>query len=126
MKLSIKPYSLDFKHPFGVSSNTRHNTISVFIKLQTGEFTGYGEACIPEYLGETLPDTQAFLETAATVLHDKNESFDIEETIAEIDLLSQKNNAGKAALDIALHDLKGKICGKPFYEMIGIGKSEPM
>jgi L-alanine-DL-glutamate epimerase-like enolase superfamily enzyme len=126
MKISIKPYSLDFKHPFGVSSNTRHNTISVFIKLEAAGKTGYGEACIPEYLGETLSDTVAFLESSAELLKDLDGSFELQQIIADIDSRSEKNNAAKAALDIALHDLKGKIAEKPFYELAGIGKSEPM
>ncbi len=128
MKVSIKPYSLDFKHPFGVSSNTRHNTISVFVKLEAGGYTGFGEACIPEYLGETLSDTRTFLESAAVFLENKSDAdaSDPDHLIKEIDSFSEKNNAAKAALDIALHDLQAKIAGKPYYEIIGIGKSEPM
>jgi L-Ala-D/L-Glu epimerase len=126
MKLSIKPYSLDFRHPFGVSSNTRHNTISVFVRLEVAGHTGYGEACIPEYLGESVTDTIVFLETAATLLSPVETGFDAVKLIKEIDGLSEKNNAAKAALDIALHDLYGKIAGKPFYELAGMGKSEPM
>jgi len=126
MKVSIKPYSLEFKHPFGVSSNIRHNTISVFLKLEAGAYTGFGEACIPEYLGETLSDTLAFLEAAGKLLENADQLFDLTQTINAVDSLSEKNNAGKAAVDIALHDLKGKILNMPFYEMAGIGKSEPM
>jgi L-Ala-D/L-Glu epimerase len=126
MKLSIRPYSLDFKHPFGVSSNTRHNTISVFIRIEHNGIQGFGEACIPEYLGETVADTVAFLEQAASALGGEGSDFEPEKIIRRIDALSDGNNAAKAAIDIALHDFQGRMLDKPFYEIAGIGKSEPM
>ena len=65
MVLVYKPYLLEFKHPFGVSSNTRTHTQSVFTRIEHEGFFGYGEACLPVYLGETLEDTLVFLEKAA-------------------------------------------------------------
>ncbi len=124
MILSYKTFVLEYRHPFGVSSNTRTTTTSVFIKIQSNGKTGYGEACLPVYLGETVEGTVAFFEKAKPVLVQKN-NVDITEINREIDLLSAGNNAAKAAIDIALNDLFGKIAGKPVYELLSIGKSEP-
>jgi len=126
MQLSYQPYTLQFKHPFGVSSNTRKETPSVFIKLEAGGKTGYGEACLPAYLGETVDGTIAFFEKARPLLQAISLPFSTADILNATDGLSAGNNAAKAAIDIALHDLAGKMSNKPFYETANIGKSLPM
>lgn len=126
MQLSYQPYTLQFRHPFGVSSNTRKETPSVFIKLEAGQKTGYGEACLPAYLGETVEETIAFFEKVKPLLRALSFPFSTDIILDTIDALSAGNNAAKAAIDMALYDLTGKIENKPFYEMVNIGKSQPM
>ncbi len=123
MILSYKTFVLEYKHPFGVSSNTRRTTTSVFIKIQHEGKVGYGEACLPVYLGETVEGTITFFEKVKPFLvQHANSPFT--EILKAIDAFSSENNAAKAAIDIALNDLAGKIDRKPFYELIGIGKSD--
>jgi L-Ala-D/L-Glu epimerase len=117
MTLSYATYQLQFKHPFGVSSNTRTHTPVVFLKIELDGITGFGEACLPAYLGETENDTIDFLFKVKNILKISNSDFSIEQILSEMDLLSENNNAGKAAVDIALHDLKGKIENKPISEL---------
>lgn len=126
MKLVVKPFLLEFKHPFGVSSNTRKETPVVFIKLEANDYEGYGEACLPAYLGETTQETLLFFEKARTLLEKITLPFDLLEVLSKIDSLGKGNNAGKAAIDIALHDLSGKIKGQNIAQMYGFEKSEPM
>lgn len=123
MLLSYKTFVLEYKHPFGVSSNTRTSTTSVFIKIEHQGKTGYGEACLPVYLGETLEGTIAFFEKIKPFLV-QHASSSFSEIIKTIDEFSKENNAAKAAIDIALNDLAGKIERKPFYDLMGIGKSD--
>lgn len=126
MILSYKPFVLEYKHPFGVSSNTRTSTTSVFIKIEHEGKTGYGEACLPVYLGETVDGTIAFFEIAKPVLAKISNQYILGELLTKIDSLSEGNNAAKAAIDIALNDLVGKIANKPFYDVMGFGKSKPL
>src|SRR3954467_1220091 len=113
MQLFYTPFLLEFKHPFGVSSNTRTHTPSVFARLEANGYKGYGEACLPAYLGETTEATISFFEKAKTVLEPFDNVFEFEKILSAIDQLSDGNNAAKAAIDIALYDLAGKIAGKP-------------
>lgn len=124
MKLSWCPYSLHFKHPFGLSYGTRTTTEVVFAKLESNEFTGYGEASLPPYLGESQQSVTAFFSKAKAVLQNINRE-EISEVLKEIDKLEPGNNAAKAALDIALHDLKGKQEGKTIWELYGLSHPEP-
>lgn len=124
MKLRFSPYKLKFKHPFGVSSNVRTHTPTVFLSLEIGGFKGYGEACIPAYLGETEEETIAFFNDASATLKKLNSDFNIAETVTVIDGLSETCNAAKAAIDIALHDLKGKILGKNIRQLYDLPVKE--
>lgn len=112
MKFEYQPYLLEYKHRFGVSSNTRTHTQSVFTKILWDGFEGYGEACLPPYLGETLEETVELFEKAKPILAKESYPCSIIEIINTIDELSKGCNAAKAAIDIALHDLKGKIENK--------------
>jgi len=124
MKLNYTPFLLEFKHPFGVSSNTRKETPTVFLTLESGGWIGYGEACLPAYLGETTEHTIGFFEKARPLLEKIDSKFELPGLLNKIDLLEQGNNAAKAALDIALHDLEGKRSGKTVAEMYGFAQSE--
>ena len=111
MQLRFQPFSLQFIYPFGVSGNTRTSTTSVFVEISEGEIKGYGEACLPPYLGETEHATCAFLTSAAPLIATATVRDDIPALLARIDQLHPHNNAAKAAIDIALNDLAAKEKG---------------
>jgi len=117
MKLSYFPVELTYKYPFGISSNTRFSTTSIIVKLSWEEFSGYGEACLPPYLDEKPADCIRFIENAKSIVRNFDYPCSIAEVIMELDELDDKNNSAKAALDIALHDLKGKIENKTVREL---------
>ncbi len=124
MELSYHPFLLEYKHPFGVSGHTRTQTQSVFTKIVWDGFVGYGEACLPPYLGETLEDTIAFLDKVKPFLKEQSYPCSIAELTLEIDALDEKSNAAKASIDIALHDLKGKIEGNSVRELYKLNPAE--
>ncbi|PBQ33260.1 dipeptide epimerase [Sphingobacteriaceae bacterium] len=119
IELNYKVYKLEFKYPFGVSSNTRKETSSVFIELKTSEFIGYGEACLPAYLGETVEGTISFFEKARPLLERSSAPISIPLLLHQIDVLEEGNNAAKAAIDLALHDLLCKTLNKTIAQFYG-------
>ena len=48
----------------------------------------------------------------------------LEEILTYVDGIAINNTAAKAAVDIALHDLVGKIIGAPWYKMYGLNKTD--
>ena len=117
MKLRFAPYQLQLKHPFQLATGTRTSTATVQVQLEHEGKIGYGEASMPPYLGESTESVMAFLSKL------NPESWRIEnlaEILKDVDSLSEKDNAAKAAVDIALHDLKSKILGVPTRELFGI------
>lgn len=52
-QISIAPYRLLFKEPFGTAHGLRDGTDTVFVKLERNGVIGYGEATMPPYVNET-------------------------------------------------------------------------
>jgi L-Ala-D/L-Glu epimerase len=118
MQLKIKPYQLKFKRPFSIAAGTRNATSVVYIELNHEGITGYGEAAMPPYLGETTESVVLFLQKVQ--LKNINSIDDIENFMLYLNTIDTGNTAAKAAIDIALHDYLGKKTGKSVSEMYGI------
>ena len=84
--------------------------------------TGYGEASMPPYLGQTVDTVMAFLRKVD--LEQFSDPFGLEDILAYVDSLSPGDTAAKAAVDIALHDLVGKLLGAPWYKIWGLNKEK--
>lgn len=55
VEFSYCPYRLLFKHPFGTAHGVRTGTDAVFLRVAMDGVVGYGEATLPPYLEETVP-----------------------------------------------------------------------
>lgn len=122
LKLSFEPYELILRHTFTVSSYSRKTTPGVQVKIDFEGFTGYGEASMPPYLGQSVESVCAFLNRVN--LEQFKDPFRLEEILAYVDSLSPGDNAAKAAIDIALHDLVGKLMGQPWWRVWGLDPSK--
>ena len=120
MKLSYYPYQLKLKHPFKLAYGTRTATDIVLVELQHEGHTGYGEASLPPYLVEGIESVIAFLDKIET---SRLDPFRFRETVLYLDALDSDNNAAKAAIDMALHDLLGKMENKTLAELMSIPTS---
>jgi len=83
---------------------------------------GYGEASMPPYLGESHKSVTEFL--SKVDLSSFNDPFELEDIIQYIDNLAVGNHAAKASVDIALHDLVGKIVQQPWHKLWGLNPSK--
>lgn len=121
MKLSWTPYDLELNHTFTISGFSRKTTPVVLTKIEYDGLVGYGEASLPPYLGETQASVIEFLKKVD--LSSFSDPTHLEEILAYVDGITLNNTAAKAAIDIALHDLAGKIIGAPWYKMYGLDKT---
>ncbi len=122
MKLSWKPYELQLRHVFTLSNSSRSTTPVVLTQIEYDGLTGYGEASLPPYLGETQESVVAFLKKVD--LSGFNNPGDLEEIIRYIDEIEENNTAAKASVDIALHDLAGKMQHAPWHRIWGLDKEK--
>ena len=117
LKLSFEPYNLQLKHVFTLANSSRSTTPVMLVKLEFEGITGYGEASMPPYLGESQESAGKFL--AALKLQQFSDPFRMDEILEYVDKSAPGNTAAKASVDIALHDLVGKIMKQPWHKIWG-------
>ena len=125
MTLTYQPYDLALRYPFRIALMRRTSTPIVLVQLTMGAFRGLGEASMPPYLGETHGSVSQFLELVKRRVFDHMSKYsisqiiDVQNIMDEVDTLAEGNKAAKAAIDIALHDLKGKLEGRAVWQILG-------
>lgn len=122
LKLTFKPYDLQLKHVFTLAGNSRTTTPVILTQLSCDGFTGYGEASLPPYLEETQESVMNFLNSLD--LGQFHDPFLFEDIMEYVFNAAPGNYAAKAAVDIALHDLVGKLAGQPLYRLWGLNPEQ--
>lgn len=89
----------------------------MLIRVEHEECVGHGEASMVPYMGESFETATAFLNKVdpAQFVY----PFDFDSIMAYLDDLAPGNPAIKAGIDIALHDLDGKLQNKPCWQQMG-------
>ncbi|MCQ2145766.1 MAG: dipeptide epimerase [Bacteroidales bacterium] len=118
MKLRFEAYDIQLRHTFTVATYSRTTTPDVQVAIDYDGITGYGEASMPQYLGHTQQSVCEFL--SKVDLGQFSDPFQMEDILAYVDSLSPGDEPAKAAVDIALHDLVGKLMGQPWYRIYGL------
>lgn len=118
MRLRFCPYPLQLSHTFTVAGCSRSETPDVLVTIEHDGFAGFGEASMPPYLGESIESVCRFLQMVD--LTPFSDPFRTDELLSYIDRLAPGNCAAKAAIDIALHDLQGRLLGQPLYRLWGL------
>jgi L-alanine-DL-glutamate epimerase-like enolase superfamily enzyme len=120
LKLTFRPYDLQLRHVFTIANSSRSTTPIVLTEITYDGMTGYGEASLPPYLGETQASVTEFLKKVD--LSRFSSPFAMDDILEYVDKIAENNTAAKASVDIALHDLVGKIMGQPWYNIWGLDK----
>lgn len=116
------PYPLQLKHTFTLANSSRNTTPDILTCIKFDGMVGYGEASMPPYLGESIDSATRFF--SSLNLSQFKDPFQIEDILHYVDGVMPGNCAAKAAVDIALHDLVGKIMGQPWYKIWGFDSAD--
>ncbi|MFV0592091.1 MAG: dipeptide epimerase [Draconibacterium sp.] len=122
LKLRFKPYDLQLKHTFTLAGSSRTTTAVMLTEIEYDGIIGYGEASMPPYLGESHATATKFL--SSLDLSQFNDPFRLDEILEYVDRKAEGNCAAKASVDIALHDLLGKIMKQPWYKIWGFNAED--
>jgi len=117
MKLTYQPFELLLKHTFTIAKFSRTSTPIMLIQIEHEGRVGYGEASMVPYMGESFETAKAFLSKVDASQF--KYPFDFGAIIARLDDIAPGNPAIKAGIDIALHDLDGKLQNKPCWQLLG-------
>lgn len=124
VELRAYPYELKLRHAFNLATMSRTSTPGVQVELRLDSIegrsgvTGYGEASMPPYLGESVESVMTFLSRVEPAR--LSNPFAMERIHAYLDSLSAGDCAAKAAIDIALHDAAGKLLGTNWTAIHGL------
>ncbi len=120
MQLNLKKYTLTLKHTFSISRESYDSQDTLIVSLSSENCTGYGEATANQYYGISCESMIAEIEDVRLAI----EAYNFHSTEDFYSFIASRglSNFAICALDLAAHDLYGKIIGKPLYEIWGTSK----
>src|SRR6266705_6370148 len=116
MRIDAKPIELKLTTPFRISRGVQNTSPNIIVQITHNEYIGYGEAAPDEYYGENQETVLACITAFAGNLGD--DPFPIDDIMSNLDKVIRNNPSAKAAVDMALYDLVGKILNVPLYKLL--------
>jgi L-Ala-D/L-Glu epimerase len=122
VQLHARSATLRMAETFVISRGAADEAEVVVVEIRHDGVTGYGEANPIERYDESAASALAFLEHAEELLGDDPFALEaIEGRFGE----RPGEQAAKAAVDAALHDLCGKLAGLPVWKLLGLERAGP-
>ncbi len=117
MHIDAKPVDFTLSTPFRISRGVQYTSPNAIIQVTHNDYTGYGEASPSEYYGESQETVLACIALFAGNLG--NDPFEVEELHQRLDKIIRLHPSAKAAVDMAVYDIMGKVLGVPLYKLLG-------
>ncbi len=112
--------TLELAETFVIARSARDTEDVVQVTLTCSGVRGHGEAAPIDRYDESPESALAYVEEHAGLIGD--DPFALEEIMAR---LPPREFAARAAIDAALHDLQGKLVGRPVYQLLGLPRLGP-
>lgn len=118
LHINTKPIDLKLTTPFRISRGVQYTSPNAIVEVRHNEYTGYGEASPSEYYGESVETVLSCVTMFAGNLGD--DPFAIDDITRRLDKIIRLNPSAKAAVDMAIYDIIGKVLGIPVYKLLGL------
>ena len=120
------PFTIAYHHPVAAVSGTLHNAEHVLVRVHTDEgLVGIAEAVARPFIyGESQASIVAAIKLWFEPALIGTDPFAVEDARARVTWVIA-NNTAHGAIDIALHDLRGKATGQPSWRLLG-GSGAPL
>ncbi|MGZ8687525.1 MAG: dipeptide epimerase [Gaiellaceae bacterium] len=122
MQIEARIVRLRLAETFVIARESRDVEDVVQVEIAHGGLTGRGEAAPIERYSESPASALSFVREHGHRLG--NDPFALEEIGAQLAEVPGEQ-AAKAALDAALHDLQGKLLGVPVWRLLGLPRTGP-
>jgi L-alanine-DL-glutamate epimerase-like enolase superfamily enzyme len=118
--VEIYPYNVSMIEPFRVALGTITAAENVLVRLRTREgVVGWGEASpYSPVTGETQAVDLAVGKDLANFVRGRD-PFMLSAIVSDMDGFTPSNTSMKAALEMAVWDICGKLAGQPVYKLLG-------
>ncbi len=119
MNLTLRWFDLPTRHPFTISRGTTTVQPTLIVELEHGGVRGYGEAPECPYYGVTVENMTAVLERTRPQIEaaEPGDPADFWESLRP---RLAGSTFAQCALDVAAHDLWGKLRGAPVWKLWGL------
>ena len=120
-EIEVIPYSVPIEG-FADAYTAFTASNAVLVKVGTDEgVVGFGESCAwePEFYGETVESITSTLETYIAPKLLGKDPLQLHVLLATVDAALARVTCVKEGVDLALHDLVGKLLGVPVYVLLG-------
>jgi L-alanine-DL-glutamate epimerase-like enolase superfamily enzyme len=122
MQVEARIVRLELAETFVIARESTDFADVVHVSLTHEGVTGFGEAAPVDRYDESARSAKRFVEEQAAVLGD--DPFALEDVGERLDTIPGEQ-AAKAAIDAALHDLQGKLLGLPVARLLGLPRTGP-
>jgi L-Ala-D/L-Glu epimerase len=116
--LTARTVTLRLAQTFTISRGSEDEAEVVQVEIRHGGVSGFGEAAPIERYDESAASALAWLDG----LELGDDPFALDEIFAG---LPPGEQAARAAVDAALHDLQGKLTGQPVFRLLGVRRAGP-
>ncbi len=120
MKGQFETVELPLSVPFTIARGTTTVTENVVVKLEHDGAVGYGAAAPAARYGETTGTVEAVLPELLEVVEPVGDVHARREIADRMRSAVRDNPAARAAVDVALWDLAGKLLDEPVYRLLGL------
>ena len=120
MDVTARTVTLELAETFVIARSARDTEDVVQVTLTTSGVRGHGEAAPIDRYDESPESALAYVEEHAPLIGE--DPFALEEIMGR---LPPREFAARAAIDAALHDLQGKLVGRPVYQLLGLPRLGP-
>ena len=118
MELTASIVTVRLAETFHISRESQDEADVVEVEIRHQGVSGFGEAAPIDRYDQTAASAKAWLDTVEL----GDDPWALDELFAA---LPPGEQAARAALDGALHDLQGKLAGVPVYKLLGLRRGGP-
>ncbi len=119
--ITAQPLILKLKEPYTIAYETVTETTNVLVKIETSRgITGFGCAAPDLHVtGETSTEVMETLDQTVRPALLRTDPMRPALLMQRLDDLTVRQPSLLAAVDMALHDILGKVCGLPLWKILG-------
>ena len=123
MKLLLHSYTLPHRHEFRIARGSKKEQEVFIVELEHNGIHGFGESAEDTYYDASIKNMQNAMESARGII-EAHSPENPEELWTAVQSKLADHPFALNALDIAAHDLNGKIKGLPLYKLWGLDPSK--
>jgi len=119
--ITAQPLILKLKEPYTIAYETVTETTNILLKIETSRgITGFGCAAPDLHVtGETPTEVMKTLDQTVRPALLRTDPMRPALLMQRLDDLTVRQPSLLAAVDMALHDILGKVCGLPLWKILG-------